>query len=99
MSVFEDTSGNATLGLGICGRCKQRFPLGELYDDPNAPGLKVCTEDKDQYDPWRLPPRQPEPINLPFTRPDVKIEVPGSGGQQPQATLTQTDDGRHFWDI
>lgn len=98
MGIFGDTTGQPTLGNGICARCKKRFPLADLYDDPNAPGLKVCSEDKDNYDPWRLPPRQPENINLPFTRPDVKIEVPGSGAQQPQATL-YTVNGNHFWDI
>jgi hypothetical protein len=44
--------------------------LEDLYDDPNAPGLKVCLDDLDDYDPYRLAARPTEDINLIFTRPD-----------------------------
>ena len=37
--------------------------------DPNFPGMRVCAEDKDNYDPWRLPARQTENIALRFPRP------------------------------
>ena len=73
MPIFLDTRGNTTLGIGICGRCSRKFPLGKLHSDPNAPGLMVCKADLDEFDPWRLPARQPDVITLPFTRPDVPL--------------------------
>lgn len=59
--------------------------LEELYSDPNSPGLRVCLEDRDEYDPYRLPARQPEKITLPFIRPDADIAV------QPKGLVTQDD--------
>jgi hypothetical protein len=47
--------------------------LDDLYSDPNYPGLRVCLEDLDQYDPWRLPARQTEDISLRFPRPDTSL--------------------------
>ena len=75
MSVFLDTRGRATLAIGICGRCSRKFPLGELMPDPNYPGLRVCRADRDDYDPYRLPARQPETISLRFPRPDTPLEA------------------------
>ena len=75
MSVFLDTRGRATLAIGICGRCSRKFPLDELMPDPNYPGLRVCRADRDDYDPYRLPARQPETISLRFPRPDVPLEA------------------------
>ncbi len=75
MPLFLDTTGNPTLGIGICGRCSRKMPLHELLDDPNIPGLKVCKEDRDQYDPYRLPARETENIVLPFVRPDEEVET------------------------
>lgn len=72
MAVFLDTRGNSTLGIGICGRCSRKFPLGELYTDPNN-GLKVCKDDIDDFDPYRLPAPPPDNITLPFYRPDVPL--------------------------
>lgn len=77
MPVFLDTRGNPTLGIGICGRCSQKFPLHELQDDPSIPGLKVCEADRDAFDPYRLPARQVEDMTLPFCRPDVALENNG----------------------
>lgn len=70
MSYFLDTTGQPTLGIGLCDRCRRKFPLMQLQSDPNSPGLKVCADDRDQFDPYRLPARQSERINLPFVRPD-----------------------------
>jgi hypothetical protein len=47
--------------------------LDELSPDPNSPGLMVCDQDRDEYDPYRLPARQTEDITLRFTRPDVPL--------------------------
>jgi len=73
MSVFLDTRGNATLAVGICGRCSRKVPIGELQPDPNYPGLLVCRVDRDDFDPYRLPARQPENIALRYARPDTPL--------------------------
>lgn len=73
MALFLDTSGRSTLGIGLCGRCSQKFSLEELQPDPNSPGLMVCRKDLDVLDPYRLPQRGPDDINLLFVRPDVLL--------------------------
>jgi len=80
MPLYLDTRGNSTLGIGICARCSCKFPLGELYPDPNANGLRVCLQDLDQLDPYRLPARAPDNLVLPFCRPDTSIAIRYSGG-------------------
>lgn len=75
MSKFIDPTGQPTYGIGICARCSKKFPLAELFPDPNYPGLMVCKDDLDEYDPYRLAPRSPDQIVLPFTRPDVSLSV------------------------
>jgi len=71
--IYLDTRGRSTLGIGICGRCSRKFSLDDLYSDPNYPGLRVCKDDIDQYDPYRLPARQPEVIALRYARPDTPL--------------------------
>lgn len=73
MPIYLDTTGRSTLGIGICARCSRKFPLDELFSDPNSPGLMVCREDLDELDPYRLPARQTERINLDFIRPDLPL--------------------------
>ena len=85
MPRFLNTRGNTTLAIGICGRCSIKMPLADLLPDPNSPGLLVCEKDRDQYDPYRLPARQPDNIVLPFTRPDAPI------GTDPVGVITQDD--------
>lgn len=97
MSVFLDTRGNATLGIGICDRCKEKFPLGELMSDPNSPGLRVCRKDRDQYDPWRLPAPPPDNTVLPFYRPDANVAV-NPNQASPTASAFEVN-GNWFWDI
>jgi hypothetical protein len=78
VSVFLDTTGRSTLAIAICGRCSRKFPYDDLYPDPNYPGLRVCRDDLDEYDPYRLPARQPETITLRFPRPDTPLGGAGS---------------------
>ena len=85
MPRYLNTRGNTTLAIGICGRCSIKMPLADLLPDPNSPGLLVCEKDRDQYDPYRLPARQPDNIVLPFTRPDAPI------GTDPAGVITQDD--------
>lgn len=75
MSVYLDTRGNSVLSVAICDRCNRKFPYVDLMPDPNFPGMRVCKDDKDNYDPWRLPARQTENITLRFPRPDVSIAI------------------------
>lgn len=79
MSIYLDTRGLSNLGIGICDRCSRKMSLTMLMSDPNSPGLRVCKEDLDQLDPYRLPPRQPDTITLPFVRPDSPIGVDPAG--------------------
>jgi hypothetical protein len=79
MPRYLNTRGNTTLAIGICGRCSIKMPLDQLLPDPNYPGLLVCERDRDQYDPYRLPARQPDNILLPFLRPDVPLATNPAG--------------------
>jgi hypothetical protein len=79
MSIWLDTRGRSTLGIGLCARCSRKMSLDELFSDPNSPGLRVCREDLDQLDPYRLPPRQPDNITLPFVRPDSPLNTDPAG--------------------
>ncbi len=76
MPRYLATRGRTKISIAICARCSRKFPWTELMPDPNAPGLMVCKKDRDQFDPWRLPPRAPEPLTLPWARPDVSL-APG----------------------
>lgn len=88
MSKFIDPSGQPTFGIGICARCSRKFPLADLHPDPNFPNLMVCVDDMDEYDPYRLAPRAPDQVVLPFVRPDVNIDTNPSG--------FITEDGNEF---
>jgi hypothetical protein len=79
MSIWLDTRGRSTLGIGLCARCSRKMSLDELFSDPNSPGLRVCREDLDNLDPYRLPPRQPDNITLPFVRPDSPLNTDPAG--------------------
>lgn len=87
MSIWLDTRGKSVLGVGLCDRCRRKMSTTELYSDPNSPGLRVCREDLDQLDPYRLPARQPETITLPFVRPDASV------GTSPAGLITENGDG------
>jgi hypothetical protein len=86
MSLFYDPTGKGTYGIGICARCQRKMSLDDLMSDPNYPGLRVCIEDLDQFDPYRLAARQPERITLNYPRPDVPIAL------NPLGTISQDSD-------
>lgn len=106
MSIWLDPTGNTTYGIGICQRCSRKFFLHDLHPDPNTPGLMVCEDDLDDYDPYRLAPRKADRIDLPFYRPDEPLTAGGPdpnvnflGGVRaslgsPQQNLRVTVDGR-----
>lgn len=75
MPVYLDTRGNSVLSVAVCDRCNRKFPYVDLMPDPNFPGMRVCKDDLDNFDPWRLPAIQTENITLRFPRPDVSIAL------------------------
>ena len=76
MPIFLDTTNLSSVAIAICDRCKMKRPYVDLSSDTNFPGLQVCSEGcKDELDPYRLPARQTERINLRFPRPDVSVAV------------------------
>lgn len=104
MSYFLDPTGRSSYGIGICGRCSKKFFLNQLMSDPNSPGLMVCADDLDDLDPYRLPARVGEAINLEFVRPDVSLtdeeaaftlaDVEIRYTEEGDMRLTQADDVR-----
>ena len=82
MPIYIDTRGNSILSVAVCDRCNRKMAYVDLYPDPNFPGMRVCKEDLDEFDPWRLPALQTENIALRFPRPDVSIATGPIGGTQ-----------------
>ncbi len=76
MPRWLNTLGNTTLSIAICARCKMKRAYDDLVMDTNYPGLRVCVYGcVDQKDPYRLPARQTERINLRYARPDENVET------------------------
>ena len=74
MPTWLDTRGLSSLAIAVCDRCKMKRALVALGPDPNFPGLRVCDQGcRDNLDPYRLPARKTERINLRFPRPDVSV--------------------------
>jgi len=82
MPKYIDTRGNSVISVAICDRCSRKFPYVDLMPDPNFPGMRVCKDDLDNFDPWRLPALQTENIALRFPRPDQNIGIGPVGGDQ-----------------
>jgi hypothetical protein len=100
MSIYLDVRGQPTYGIGICARCSRKMLLADLHPDPNYPNLMVCDEDTDQYDPYRLAPRRPDQVVLPFTRPDVPINTHPNGLIQEAGELfVIVEDGQNYIEI
>ena len=89
MPRFINTEGNAVIAIFICDRCKMKRSIVEQMPDPNFPGLRVCQQGcADEKDPYRLPARKTERINLAFPRPDVSVAT------DPNEIIT-TGDGQY----
>jgi hypothetical protein len=89
MTQWLDPTGRTSYGIAICDRCKCKVSILDLMPDPNAPGLRVCVECRDLYDPYRLPARQSEVISLPFTRPDEPLTFDENEGLPFSALATE----------
>ena len=80
MPKFLDTRGNAFIAIFVCDRCKMKRPIIEAMPDMNFPGLRVCSQGcADEKDPYRLPARKTERINLQYPRPDVSVAANDNG--------------------
>lgn len=80
MPRFLNTEGNAVISIFICSRCKMKRASIEAMPDPNFPGLVVCQQGcADEKDPYRLPARKTERINLQYPRPDVSVAASDDG--------------------
>ncbi len=94
MPRYLDTRGHSKLAIAICGRCSVKYAWDELVPDPNTPGLLVCRDGcLDQFDPWRLAPRETENITLQWARPDDPLwpEAPANVPVKPLQAILSTD--------
>lgn len=57
----------------------------------------MCRDDWDELDPYRLPPRQPDNLVLPFVRPDVSIAVTSPSVPYALPGYIETEDGFYFF--
>lgn len=73
MALYLDTSGYQSSAISVCDRCHTKQPYSKLIADRNSPGLRVCPECADDFDPWRLPARMSENITLQYPRPDEPL--------------------------
>jgi len=76
MSLWLDTRGKTSLAIAICDRCKMKASVTDMVPDPNSPGVYAHAYCIDQYDPWRLPPRETEDITVSHPRPDLPLSAP-----------------------
>lgn len=92
MPLYIDTRGEAVAAVAVCDRCKMKVKIAALVSDPNAPGLRVCEDGcLDEFDPYRLPARMTEKIDLRYPRPEEPLDVPAGGTPDgPDWTATKT---------
>jgi len=64
-----------TLAVAVCDRCKLKAYLDDLVSDVNSPGLRVHRHCADLKDPYRLPPRKTERIDVRYPRPEVEVPL------------------------
>lgn len=74
MPLYLPVNRGGTVAIAICDRCKLKCNYDDLVPDGNSPGLRVHEHCRDVKDPWRLPARQTERINLRYPRPDEPLE-------------------------
>lgn len=76
MPLYLPVKFNPTATIAVCDRCKKKMYLSELRADGNSPGLRVCKKCWDVKDPWRLPARQTEKIEVRHPRMDEPLVAP-----------------------
>ena len=84
MPLFINTTGNANLGVGVCGRCSVKHALVDLRPDRNATGLmRRNVEETPATPPQRAEPvasqqpRPPQPMRPAQQQPDeMGLDIP-----------------------
>lgn len=75
---------SGSIAIAICGRCSLKKPYKELRADGDNPALRVCSDCRDERDPYKLPSRKLEAYLLRFPRPDITLTPdnadPAAGG-------------------
>jgi len=74
MPMWLDTRGKSDCAIGICSRCGFKMAHADMVSDPNAPGIRGHKHCMDDFDPWRLPARQPDQISIEYPRPDISLD-------------------------
>lgn len=64
-----------TLTVAVCDRCKLKAYLADLVADGDSPGIRVHPHCADKKDPYRLPPRRTERIDVRYPRPEVDVPL------------------------
>lgn len=90
---MSNSYASGRIAIAICGRCSTKQPYLKLSADPNVPGLRVCRECKDQLDPYRLSPRQPDSFVLQYPRPDLPLDDLPPFLQELDGTLIELIEG------
>lgn len=76
MTKYINTTGESNLAVAVCPRCHFKRKYVDLVEDPNTK-QKVCRFGcVDIYDPYRLPPKEPDKIELEYPRPDEDLVTP-----------------------
>lgn len=74
MPRYLNTLREQRLTVAICDRCRMKRKIAELVSDVNSPGLRVCKKTcADQQDPYRLPMRAAEKLQVSHPRPDEPL--------------------------
>jgi len=71
--IMASSFSTGRIAIAVCGRCSVKVPYRDLMSDGNYRELKVCSECRDEIDPYRLAPRQPDSYILRNPRPDRSL--------------------------
>lgn len=84
MSRYLPPRTGEVLTVAICDRCKMKAYLADLVADVNSPGLRVHPHCADLKDPYRMPQRRTERIDVRYPRPETELsaEDPESPGEE-----------------
>lgn len=84
-----------SIPIGICDRCRMKFPHAALMRDGDIPALLVCSDCRDDIDPYKLPPHPVERIAVRYPRLDAALNITGDvlSTEQGPAFTVATEDG------
>jgi NAD-dependent SIR2 family protein deacetylase len=70
--LYLPVKASGSQAIAICSRCQKKVYHDKLAQDPNNKNW-YCKECVDLFDPWRLPARGPDKIDVTHPRPDVEL--------------------------